>query len=193
MTPFEVYCDYLSLKNHFNKKNYDYHKYNGKSTASKKSFDKRKDKIFFEKLSKHRDPHSVILANFITSDKVWIRDIAYGDASEKIYEDWLKRSQSITYVINGDLSKLDENFDDNFKILDGQPPKIFKLYMAKKITLETICVLADVIKCMTYWDKKLSNDPVWDLLSLKFKKYTPFIRYDKDKIKRLVVDKFAKS
>ena len=34
MTPFEVYKTYLSIKNHFTKDKYDYHKYCGKTNAS---------------------------------------------------------------------------------------------------------------------------------------------------------------
>jgi hypothetical protein len=49
MSAFEVYKDYLALKNHFSNKNYDYFKYKGKVRTSIDSFNKRKDKIFFEK------------------------------------------------------------------------------------------------------------------------------------------------
>ena len=43
------------LKNHFTKEKYDYHKYCGKSRASIQSFYKRKDRFFFEKLSRQKD------------------------------------------------------------------------------------------------------------------------------------------
>ena len=44
VTPYEVYQKYLSLKQHFNKTEYDYFKFHGKVRASESSFDKRKDK-----------------------------------------------------------------------------------------------------------------------------------------------------
>jgi hypothetical protein len=31
MDPFEAYCKYIALKNHFTQKNYDYFKYNGEN------------------------------------------------------------------------------------------------------------------------------------------------------------------
>ena len=42
MTPFECYRDYVALKSHFSRENYDYFKYNKKSRLSVESFEKRK-------------------------------------------------------------------------------------------------------------------------------------------------------
>ena len=41
-----------------------------------------------------------------------------------------------------------------------------------------------------HWDKKMQYDLVWDSLKTKIEKYIPFIRYDKDKIKNIVLDYF---
>lgn len=49
MAPFEVYVNYLALKSHFSSPKYDYFKYNKKVRASLTSFNKRKDRYFFEK------------------------------------------------------------------------------------------------------------------------------------------------
>ena len=54
MTPFEVYKTYLALKNHFTQAKYDYNKYCGKVRASLNSFYKRKDRFWFEKLSRQK-------------------------------------------------------------------------------------------------------------------------------------------
>ena len=53
--PFDAYKSYLSLKNHFTKEKYDYHKYCGKSRATVQSFYKRKDRFWFEKLARNKD------------------------------------------------------------------------------------------------------------------------------------------
>jgi hypothetical protein len=99
MTPFEVYRDYIALRNHFNSKSYDYFKYGGKSSGNVDSFNKRKDKFFFEKLAKHRDPHHLMLANFAVNPKSWIKEMAYSENAEAVYMDWLKRSQSLTHNV----------------------------------------------------------------------------------------------
>ena len=60
MVPFDTYKTYLALKNHFTKDSYDYHKYQGKSRASLQSFYKRKDRYWFEKLSRQKEEKDVI-------------------------------------------------------------------------------------------------------------------------------------
>ena len=68
--PFEVYQKYLSLKQHFSKKDYDYFKFNGKVRASASSFEKRKDKHHFIRLSKiYKDEEitKVFVSNFVKS------------------------------------------------------------------------------------------------------------------------------
>ncbi|HCX23246.1 MAG TPA: hypothetical protein DHN29_15105, partial [Cytophagales bacterium] len=54
MTAFDCYKTYLAFKNHFTKDNFDYFKYGGKTRASTASFNKRKDKYFFEKMSRQK-------------------------------------------------------------------------------------------------------------------------------------------
>ena len=51
MDAAEVYLTYCSIKAHFSRKNYDYHKFNGKTTAKKASFYKRRDRIFFARIA----------------------------------------------------------------------------------------------------------------------------------------------
>ena len=79
--PFDAYKQYLSLKNHFTKEKYDYHKYCGKSRATVQSFYKRKDRFWFEKLVRNKSDQEVIeffISNFITCtdpSKLWIGEM----------------------------------------------------------------------------------------------------------------------
>ena len=52
MTGYEAFSLYNSLKLHFSQQTYDYFKYNGKSNISVNSFENRKDKYHFYKLSR---------------------------------------------------------------------------------------------------------------------------------------------
>ena len=52
VTPFETYQSYLSMKNHFTNRKYDFFRYGGKSSATVTSFNKRKDKYWFENIKK---------------------------------------------------------------------------------------------------------------------------------------------
>ena len=64
--PFDAYKQYLSLKNHFTKEKYDYHKYCGKSRATVQSFYKRKDRFWFEKLARNKDDKEVVSSLYLT-------------------------------------------------------------------------------------------------------------------------------
>ena len=193
MTPFETYCEYVSLKNHFSKDSYDYFKYNGKTSLKPSSFQNRNDRVFFEKLAKHKDVHGFLVANLSINEKLWIRDLAYSDDAEQTYKNWLKNNQSLTYIFKQDLNKLDADFDKNFLCVEHQHPVLLKLYLSSEISLETLCILLDVTKAYKYWCKEMEYDLVWDTLKNKVKKYIPFIKYDKEKFKKITLDFFSKS
>jgi hypothetical protein len=192
MSAFECYKEYLALKNHFSSPNYDYFRYNGKLKVNSTSFDQRKDKLFFQKLAKHPDVHNFLVANLSKNDKAWIKELAYSDDAERVYKDWLKRNQSLTYVVKNDLSQLDSPFDGNFIVSKTQShPRLLQLYLGGHVTLETVCILLDITKAKKHWDSKMEFDPIYDEVRKKIEKYTPFIKYDKDKMKKIVLDYFS--
>ena len=193
MTPYEVYKDYLALRNHFNQPGYDYFKYQGKTSGSVAAFDKRKDKLFFQKLAKHTDPHGLMLANFLVNPKTWIKDLAYSEDAQKVYDDWLKRSQSLTYVIKNEIKKLDPDFNTNFLINDSTHPIALRSYIKGDISIETLVVLIDITGCLNYWERNMEDDVIWKDVGLRLNKYRPFVKYDREKIKAILVDIFSES
>ena len=79
--PFDAYRCYLSLKNHFTKEHYDYHKYGGKTRATHQAFYKRKDRFWFEKFARSKNDKEVeefFVSNFIYSTDpgtMWIGEM----------------------------------------------------------------------------------------------------------------------
>lgn len=192
MSAFECFQEYLALKNHFSKPGYDYFKYNGKVRVNPVSFQTRKDRIFFEKLAKHPDVKSFLVANLSVDEKAWIRDLAYSEKAENVYKSWLKRNQSLTYVIKNEIKELAPTFDANFIIEKDDPhPYLLQLYLGSHVSLETLCILLQLTGAKKHWDKKMEYDPIYQEVKLKIEKYTPFIKYDKEKIKKIVLDYFA--
>lgn len=192
MSPFETYKEYIALKNHFTKSSYDYFKYNGKSRLKVSSFESRKDKVFFQKLAKHKDIKGFLISNLLENPKTWIKDLAYSESAENTYQAWVKKQQSLTYTIKNDISKLEENFNDNFLIVNNNShPTILRLYLGNEISFETLCILLKITKSKKYWDEKLEYDPVYQEIKLKIEKYTPFIRFDETKIKNIILDYFS--
>lgn len=193
MNPFEVYQKYVALKLHFTSKTYDYFKYGGKSKASAATFDTRKDKYFFYKLSKRKDAESFLVANLIDNPDSWIGDLINQSEGEDTYVEWRRRQESLTYVFKTDLSKLNDDFNSNFEVVDGQHPRLLKLYLRKQICPETVVILNDLVRFIPAWDKKIDEQIIWPMIRNRLVKYKPFVAYDKEKYKQMVVDKFRDS
>ena len=179
VTPYETYQTYLSMKSHFTNRKYDFFKYGGKSRATMASFNKRKDKYWFEKTSRKYSDEEVLnflLANFVSTDNpqnLWIGEII--NSGERNYSQWMKRKQSLTYLFKEQSNELlsDTNLREVFDCSKGHPP-ILKKYLGGEISLETLTILEKVFSFVKNFDKKLT-DPVWETVSLKIKKYIPFI------------------
>ena len=179
VTPFETYHAYLSMKSHFTNPKYDYHKYGGKSRATMAAFNKRKDKYWFEKTSRKYSDEEVVnflLANFVSTDNpqnLWIGEII--NSGERNYSQWMKRKQSLTYLFKEQSSELlsENDLETVFNCSKGHP-LLLKKYLGGEISLETLTILEKVFSFRKEFDKKLT-DPVWESVSLKIKKYIPFI------------------
>ena len=179
VTPFETYRTYLSMKSHFTNPKFDFFKYGGKSRATMTSFNKRKDKYWFEKTSRKYSDEEVLnflLANFVHTDNpqnLWIGEII--NSGERNYAEWMRRKQSLTYLFKEQVERLisENGLEAVFDCSKGHPP-LLKKYLGGEISLETLTILEKVFSFAKNFDKKL-DDPVWESVSLKIKKYIPFI------------------
>lgn len=191
MDGFDAYKTYLALKSHFSSKHYDYFRYNGAVRAKRASYEKRNDKYFFQKLAKQKDLVQFLVALFVYGKpEMWVGDIVRNEESEQMYLKWQKVNQSLTYVFKEDLCKLNDNFVSNFLPQDGQHPPLLKMLLRDEIHIETFIILNDVIRFSPMWNKRIKDKFVWPDVRQKCKKYQPFMEYDKEKYKKLVVDHF---
>jgi len=182
VSPFETYQHYLSLKNHFTNPKYDFFKYGAKTRASVTSFNKRKDKYWFEKTSRKYSDKEVVdflVSNFTATDNpqnLWIGEII--NSGERNYAEWTKRQQSLTYLFKEQSNELfsENELESVFDCSKGHPP-VLKMFLGGKISLETLVIYDKIFLFGNAFDKKLL-DPVWESVSLKLKKYSPFINID---------------
>tara|TARA_R100000908_G_scaffold33088_1_gene15222 strand:- start:24 stop:614 length:591 start_codon:yes stop_codon:yes gene_type:complete len=190
MMPFDAYKQYLSLKNHFTKEKYDYHKYCGKSRATVQSFYKRKDRFWFEKLSRNKNDKEVIeffISNFITCtdpSKLWIGEMIR--EGEDRYSSWKKRTQSLAYVFKEEMEKIlvDTDLDSAFQTSNGHP-LVLKKYLSGQISIETLVICDKILGYRIDYDKKLT-DPVWETVSMRMRKYSPFLNIDVFRYKKIL-------
>jgi hypothetical protein len=111
MTPFEAYKLYLAMRQHFERDSYDFIKYRGSVPAKDTTFDTRKDKYMFYKLSKKPDPKGLLIANLCVNPKMWVGDLLDAKAEENFVE-WNKRQQSLTYWFKQELNNLPDDLDE---------------------------------------------------------------------------------
>ena len=190
VTPFETYRTYLSMKSHFTNPKFDFFKYGGKSRATVASFNKRKDKYWFEKTSRKYSDQQVLdflLSNFVITDNpqnLWIGEII--NSGERNYADWMRRKQSLTYLFKEQSEKLlsENELQTVFDCSKGHPV-ILKRYLGGEISLETLTIMEKVFSFVRDFDKKLT-DPVWETVSLKIKKYIPFININVYNYKKIL-------
>ena len=190
VTPYETYQTYLSMKSHFTNRKYDFFKYGGKSRATVSSFNKRKDKYWFEKTSRKYSDKEItyfLLSNFVHTDapqNLWIGEII--NSGERNYSDWMKRQQSLTYLFKEQSKELlcENEFDQIFNCSKGHPP-ILKKYLGGDLNLETLTIYEKIFSFRKNFDKKLV-DPVWETVSLKIKKYLPFLNINVFQYKQIL-------
>ena len=190
VTPFETYRTYLSMKSHFTNPKFDFFKYGGKSRATVASFNKRKDKYWFEKTSRKYSDQQILdflLSNFVIADNpqnLWIGEII--NSGERNYADWMRRKQSLTYLFKEQSEKLlsENELQTVFDCSKGHPV-ILKRYLGGEISLETLTIMEKVFSFVRDFDKKLT-DPVWETVSLKIKKYIPFININVFNYKKIL-------
>ena len=190
MMPFDAYRCYLSLKNHFTKDHYDYHKYRGKTRATVQAFYKRKDRFWFEKFARSKNDKEVeefFVSNFIYSTDpatMWIGEMI--KEGEGRYQEWKKKTQSLSYIFKGEAENIFERkkVDDVFNCSKGHPP-ILKSYLGGDTSLETMVICDIIFGYGKDFDKRL-NDPVWETVSRKIKKYKPFLNINVPRYKKIL-------
>lgn len=181
---YNAYVSYLSLKLHFTQKDFNY--FRSRSKASVKSFEKRRDKYFFNKLAKNEKYEEILLSNFVERKTAWIGEILEEDSTQ-IYKKWLRKMESISYVFEQDVNKLDDTFAKNFAIVD-QHPLILKMYLQDEITFETLVILSTFIDdTIPKWDSQIKENYVWPEIKMKIIKYKPFLQEKIDKKKIIAI------
>jgi hypothetical protein len=178
--PIDAYLMYCAMKAHFDKGDYDFVKYNGKSKVSRDSFYKRNDRIFFVKLTrKYKSKENIqdyLLANFLKHSKGWV-----GKFHEDNYTEWQKRIQSLTYTFKSEIEPiLDSKL---IAISENKHPKLLKEYLGKRVSLESIMILDSILGFSHTWNIKLKDDYTWKDISKLMNDYKSFLKFDASKFK----------
>ena len=191
--PFESYKLYNALKLHF-ESGYDAVKYNFKSNVTPKSFFNRKDKYFFAKLAKkhNKELKDYYISNF-KAGLSYVGDMMDAEA-EQNYRDHKRIQESIHRVFSIDINRLGEEdviFNRLFESVDGQHPRLIKLWLQEEISLETVVILNAIFGFIPRESVKISDTIIWPDTKRKIEKYTPFVNFDRNKCIKLLQKGFT--
>jgi len=190
MTGFEAFCLYSSLKLHFNSDSYDYFRYHGKVSISIDAFENRKDKYHFYKLSRRfnndEQGRDFIVANLVHDFNVWIGHLLTNEADIE-YRKRQKIIQSLTYTFTNEIESLmSHNNPNDLLMIQDDYPKLLTMLLHDEISLETVCILNQLMNFVPMWDKKIADTIHYPNISRKIKKYTPFIKFEPTKYKLIL-------
>lgn len=190
MNGYDVYCIYQAIKLHFTDNNYNFFTYGGKTRVSVDTFNKRKDKYNFHRLARQYSETEIVpflVANFVHNDSQWSRDLIQNSAKD-VYIEWQRVTQSMSNVFTKDIKELmsgkqPNQFNDLFRVIEGNYPELLVRLMQKDITYETLVVLNNIFGFVSKWDKQISDTVIYPKMSLKIRKYGAFLTVDVAKYK----------
>lgn len=182
---FQSYKLYLILVNAF-KKGYDPVKYSWKIRVQQNSFEKRKDKYFFEKIQKSFDifeQQKIFMVNLLANQDQWIGDMLNQDQI-MFYRKYMSRFNDLSILFKEDLQNLilfckskGRMFKSLFLIEDNKEPMIFKLLQNDSIQYETFILLDSYFNIIEMLDE--SKNFIWDQYSVRIKAYKNLFVIDK--------------
>ena len=194
--PYDVFHYYMALKLHFSS-DYDCIKYNYKTSANQRSFYKRKDRYHFAKVGRQLHETNELIHYLVSQflvDKKWIGDMI-GKESDRIYSDYRRRHDSLTYLFEQDISMLSDKvdrFDDLFTISGAPYPLLVSEYLSESVNLESVVILNRMTGFMKMADKQVEDPIVWPGMSRLIWKYGSFVGFDKSKIRGKIFSVFSK-
>ena len=178
MQPIDVYLMYCAMKAHFGKTDYNFIKYGGKSRVSRNSFFKRKDRYFFVKLSKkyktENEIRNYFVANFMMEQRGYVANF-----NDENYEKWQNRQNNFHDIFTNEIQPMIQDFNSLFEIKKSEHPKLMKEYLGKRISLETLIILDELVEYSKKWNEHLKDDILWPDLKKLMNNYKWFLTFDK--------------
>ena len=162
----------------FNKKEYDYFKFNGRVRANESSFEKRNDKHHFVRLSKiykEDDLTKFLVSNFVKTKNMWVGNVTSSEGRNN-YIAWKARIQGLPYVFENEIDSLfeeNENFNVIFDVVDGQHPPILRYVFGEEVSLETFIILDSILHFIPVFNEKIQETVIWPELYSMCTKYAP--------------------
>jgi hypothetical protein len=77
------------------------------------------------------------------------------------------------------------------KCKSNSHPDIITAYLEEEISLETVVIINKLTGFMNKADKEITETIMWPDISLKVRKYDPFVQVDIERMKKIVLKVFT--
>jgi hypothetical protein len=134
----------------------------------------------------------------LDNNHFWVGDFLSSD-SEEVFVQWKRRTESLEYVFKQECDILFDfleqsklKFDDMFRCENGDHPILMKFLLRKEVSAETFAILNILVGFLGKWNERMSDDPVWSEVGVRYAKYEKFLAFNEDRKKKfgkIVVDK----
>jgi len=193
---YETYKIYQALKLHFTT-DYDAVKYNFKTSVKVDTFEKRRDRYFFEKLSRNYSREELIqyfAANLIHNTNMWI-----GEFNDNRLNEYISRKEKLTYLVTEDMKKMSDKgytFDDLCSLFDNKTwNPLIEALRSDEIHIETVAVIDILVNFLNRVKSEISdpldiNKQMIDLV-LKYKLIMLQSPLPREKLKNKVLSLFT--
>ena len=112
------------------------------------------------------------------------------EEANEYYLEWQKRKQSISRIFKDDLNTIELESQKHALSLDqiinftlNEYPSIIKLYLGKKIAIESISIFNDLLDFIPKWKQNPSAMLILESDIRRIEKIKGFVKYEQEKIK----------
>ena len=191
MDAYQAYRYYLALKLHFTTDSSDVIKHKGRVKSSRTAFAKHEH--VYNRIAKAYDDSEIVnflVSNFVAGN-LW--GGVFDAESKDTYLTWKKKVEGLSYTFKNDMQKILAecdltHFDANiiFSSQKNQHPYIIRGYLSKQINIETLVILNKLFGFCDKFDKEIEETFIWPDISRLIRKYSPFLKVDKDKYHAII-------
>ena len=191
ITGFRCYKYYISIKLHFTKDNYNVFETRGNVKGSEQAFITRNDRYLFERIARKHQTDREVIKFFVANFSYGNDAVVYNenDAEDNLQE-WNRRKESLTRVFENDLNEVVLQKEKNnlsrkqiFEFNLDSYPLLLKMYIGKKVTIETMFLLNKLDGYLNLWHN--SSMLLWEEERRRIEKCEGFVKFDAPKLSQI--------
>ena len=191
ITGFKLFQYDKAVRLHFTNKKYNLFDYKGKTSGvTYENFLARRDYNIYNAIARKFDTDAESI-QFLVANYAYQNDPIHNIASsESNFILWNRRKQSITNTFREDIDKvvlvMEKKGMTALDMIDNSKdiPELFKLYLGKGITIESLFILNKFLPFLESWENTLET--LWSKDLLILKKLDRFVKYSEDTIQSVI-------